>query len=34
MEEKVNTTNVDMACVAPAYRVYGKDEIKTIIERL
>ena len=34
MEEKVNTTNVDMACVWPKYKRYGNDEIKAIIDRL
>ena len=34
MEEKVNTTNVDMACVGPKYKRYGNDEIKAIIDRL
>mmetsp|Transcript_27412 Transcript_27412/g.67367 ORF Transcript_27412/g.67367 Transcript_27412/m.67367 type:complete len:239 (-) Transcript_27412:447-1163(-) len=34
MEEKVSTTNVDMACVAPKYTLYSKDQIKEIIDRL
>jgi 20S proteasome subunit alpha 5 len=34
MEEKVSTVNVDMACVSPAYKVYSKEDIKAIIERL
>ena len=34
MEEKVSTLNVDMACVSPAYKVYSKEDIKAIIERL
>jgi len=34
MEEKVNVTNVDMACVAPTYKKYGKEQIKEIIDRL
>ena len=34
MEEKVSTINVDMASVAPKYKVYDKEAIKAIIERL
>ena len=34
MEEKVSTVNVDMACVSPAHKVYSKEDIKAIIERL
>jgi len=34
MEEKVSTINVDMASVSPTYKVYTKDDIKEIIDRL
>jgi len=34
MEEKVSTTNVDMASVSPKYRLYSKADIKDIIDRL
>jgi len=34
MEEKVNTTNVDMARVAPAYVKYSDAAIQEIIDRL
>lgn len=34
MEEKVTPTNVSLATVAPAYKLYTPDEVKAVIERL
>lgn len=34
MEEKVTPTNVDIAAVAPVWRLYTPDEVKAVIERL
>jgi len=34
MEEKVNTTNVDVSIVAPTYKKYSNDQIQEIIDRL
>jgi 20S proteasome subunit alpha 5 len=34
MEEKVTPTNVSLAAVAPAYKLYTPDEVKGVIERL
>jgi 20S proteasome subunit alpha 5 len=37
MEEKINSTNVEIASITvahPRFRVYGKDEVQTIIDQL
>ncbi|BDA41266.1 Proteasome subunit alpha type-5 [Coccomyxa sp. Obi] len=34
MEEKVTATNVDIACVAPTYHLYTKEEIEEVVSRL
>ena len=34
IEEKVNTTNVDVSIVAPTYKKYSNDQIQEIIDRL
>lgn len=34
MEEKVTPTNVDIASVAPRYKLYSPEEVSAVIERL
>ena len=34
MEEKVTSTNVDIAVVAPTYRLYNEEQVKAVIDRL
>ena len=34
MEEKVTPTNVDIASVAPKYKLYSPEEVSAVIERL
>ena len=34
MEEKVTGTNVDIASVAPSYKLYSPEEVTAVIERL
>lgn len=34
MEEKVTSTNVDIASVAPKYKLYSPEEVSAVIERL
>ena len=34
MEEKMSSTNVDVAVVAPTYKLYTPEEIEAVIARL
>jgi len=34
MEEKVTSTNVDMASVAPEWHLYSTEEVERVIQRL
>ena len=34
MEEKVTSTNVDIAIVAPKYRLFTQAEVQAVIDRL
>lgn len=34
MEERVSGTNVDIACVAPRYRLYTQQQVEAVIARL
>ena len=34
MEEKVTSTNVDIATVAPTYRIFSQAEVQAVIDRL
>ena len=34
MEEKLSPTNVDIAAVAPAYKIYDRAEVEAVIARL
>lgn len=34
MEEKITSTNVDIASVAPKFKLYSKEEIEVVLGRL